>query len=127
MKSVIIIIGTMADETYNKMASIAINGGASNVVWCDPEKVEDRNTRAKITTRPDEYEAIAVGGLIANRLKELDMTQRELAEITGITEVSISRYIKGDREPRGSTLYEIAKALKVDLNYFQDAFNIPFM
>ena len=40
------------------------------------------------------------------------MTQKQLAEATGITESAISRYVKGDRIPRGVNLIKIAQALK---------------
>lgn len=41
-----------------------------------------------------------------------NMTQKELANATGITESAISRYIKGDRIPRGVNLIKLAHALK---------------
>ena len=39
------------------------------------------------------------------------VSQRELANRTGITESSISRYCSGEREPRTYTLSKIALAL----------------
>ena len=42
-----------------------------------------------------------LGERIAGLLKQLGITQRELAERIGITEVSMSRYIRGDRTPKG--------------------------
>lgn len=53
-------------------------------------------------------------------LKEKNMTQKQLAEKTGITEVSISRYVNGDRAPKGPAIIEIAKALGVDAGYLLD-------
>ena len=52
-----------------------------------------------------------LGGRIAELLTQYNMTQRELADKAGITEVSMSRYIKGDRVPKGTTLANIATAL----------------
>lgn len=89
------------------------------------ESVKAWNTRGE-AEQFNEYEPQAVGALIKMRLKKLGMTQRELADAAGITEITMSRYINGEREPKASTLYRIAKALKTDLNYFQDAFEIPF-
>ena len=41
-----------------------------------------------------------LGGRIAELLTQYNMSQRELADKAGITEVSMSRYIKGDRVPK---------------------------
>lgn len=48
---------------------------------------------------------------IKEMLDEKNITQKQLSEITGITESAISHYIKGDRIPRGANLVKIAKAL----------------
>ena len=44
-------------------------------------------------------------------MEKKNITQKQLAEITGITESAVSHYVKGDRIPRGMTLVKIAKAL----------------
>lgn len=49
---------------------------------------------------------------IIELLKQNNMTQKELSEATGITESAISRYVKGDRLPRGVNLIKLAQALK---------------
>ena len=48
---------------------------------------------------------------IAEHLKRLDMSQRELADQVRTTEVSISRYISGVRVPKVYT----ARALKANV------------
>lgn len=48
---------------------------------------------------------------IAYYLKKRGMTQRELAEKIGATEVSVSRWIKGNRIPKANDALKIAKAL----------------
>ena len=58
-----------------------------------------------------------VGTRIAGLLREQGKTQRELAEQVGTTEVSMSRYIKGDRVPKGPVLANIAKALHTTTDY----------
>lgn len=45
------------------------------------------------------------------------LTQRELADLAGVTEVSMSRYINGDRTPRAAILSNIATALKTTSEY----------
>lgn len=50
---------------------------------------------------------------IADVLRAKGMTQKELAESSGINEAAISHYVKGDRIPRGLNLTKIADALGV--------------
>ncbi|MDN5277920.1 MAG: hypothetical protein PWR01_1885 [Clostridiales bacterium] len=57
-------------------------------------------------------------------LDERDMTQRELAERIGVTEVTISRYIKGERKPRIDTVGKIAEAFGVSIDYLLGYSNI---
>lgn len=58
-----------------------------------------------------------LGGRIAELLNQLNMTQRELADKVHVTEVSMSRYIKGDRVPKGPTIANIATALHTTTDY----------
>ena len=55
-------------------------------------------------------------GKIKTLLKRQGMTQRELAEKAGTTEVSISRYMKRQRTPRLSALESIAQALGTNID-----------
>ena len=43
------------------------------------------------------------------------MSQRELAELIGCTEVTMSRYVSGEREPKVSIALKIATALHADV------------
>lgn len=52
-----------------------------------------------------------LGVRISELLKLNGLTQRELAEKVGVTEVSMSRYIKGERVPKGYIIANIATAL----------------
>ena len=58
-----------------------------------------------------------IGIRIRDQLDIIGKTQRELAEDIGITEVSLSRYITGDREPKGTVLLSLAKALGTSTDY----------
>lgn len=49
-------------------------------------------------------------------LKRQEMTQRELAKKAGTTEVSVSRYLRGQRTPRLLTLAAIAQVLGVSID-----------
>ena len=48
-----------------------------------------------------------IGEQIAKRLNEVGISQRELADLTGITEVAMSRYIRGERIPNGTIVANI--------------------
>lgn len=54
--------------------------------------------------------------IIRQKLKEKDMTQRELAEETGLTESIISRYCHGTRNPRLYNVLKIAEVLDLTLD-----------
>ena len=50
-----------------------------------------------------------------------DMTQKELAEKSQMSESAIRNYELGNRYPDQTAFEKIAKALKVDISYLQDA------
>lgn len=54
---------------------------------------------------------------IKTLLKEEKMTQKQLAELSGVTESAVSHYIKGDRIPSGVASVNIAYALSTTINY----------
>jgi len=58
-----------------------------------------------------------LGGRISELLEKNGLTQRELAEKVGVTEVSMSRYISGDRTPKGPIIANIALALHTTSDY----------
>ena len=53
-----------------------------------------------------------------NNLKTILMlqkkSQKDLSDLTGITEAAISHYIKGDREPKYKNMVKIAEVLDLD-------------
>ena len=51
---------------------------------------------------------------------ELEMTQSELGEATGVSLRTILDYEKGKKVPRQSTLLKLAKALKVSSRFLSD-------
>lgn len=50
-------------------------------------------------------------------LDEKCMSQRELADTVGVTEVAMSRYLNDGRMPKGPILYNMAKVLGVSIEY----------
>ena len=61
--------------------------------------------------------ARSIASRIAELLAQQKLTQKELAQRSGITEAAISRYVKGDRVPRGVNLAKIADALGTSTDY----------
>lgn len=58
-----------------------------------------------------------LGERISELLTKNGLSQRELAERVGVTEVSMSRYIRGDRVPKGPIIMNIAVALHTTAEY----------
>lgn len=58
-----------------------------------------------------------LGEKILQLLSVCNMTQKELAATLNTTEATISRYVKGDREPKAEVLASIATALHTTTDY----------
>ena len=58
-----------------------------------------------------------LGERIRALLSKQRMTQRQLAEKVGATESAVSKYLKGEREPRAEVLANIATALGTTSEY----------
>ena len=83
--------------------------------------------RAKVDKRPLErlHERIVAGDRgwffaniadkVATRRVEMNLSQRELAELCGTTQSAIARLERGGRPPRIDTLLRIAEALECEL------------
>ena len=54
----------------------------------------------------------STGERIKTLLKEEKMTQKQLAELSGVTESALSHYIKGDRIPSGSCISKYRLCIK---------------
>ena len=48
------------------------------------------------------------------------ITQKQLSQLSGVTESSISRYLHSNKQPRLDIIVNVAKALNVETNYFLD-------
>ncbi|MCR5429959.1 MAG: helix-turn-helix domain-containing protein [Eubacterium sp.] len=51
-------------------------------------------------------------------MKERGINQKQLSQLSGITESSISRYLNGSQRPRIDIIINIAEALHVETDYF---------
>lgn len=57
------------------------------------------------------------GARMAELLKKQGLTQKQLAELVGVTEATISRYMSGERTPKSGILANIATALHTTSDY----------
>ena len=53
------------------------------------------------------------------------ISQRDLAKMSGLTEVTISRYLKGERVPNLTDAITLANVLHVSLDYLSGLSDIP--
>lgn len=61
-----------------------------------------------------------IGERIAHALEMRGMTQKELANKTRLTEVTISRYINNQRVPKATHVKTLCKALCVSADWLLD-------
>lgn len=69
-------------------------------------------------TQRDDFDRQLIALRIKCALGDTGYSQRELSEMTGITQVTISRYANGLRIPSATNLKAIADALGVGIEYF---------
>ena len=53
-------------------------------------------------------------------MQEQNINQKQLSEKSGITEPSVCRYLKGERNPRIDIIINFAKAFNVSIEYLLD-------
>ncbi len=58
-----------------------------------------------------------LGKRISLKIHERCISQKELADMVGVTETAMSRYISGSREPKPETIASIATALHTTSDY----------
>ena len=58
-----------------------------------------------------------LGGRISELLEKRGLKQKELADLIGVTEATISRYIADERTPKSQILSNMATALKTTSDY----------
>lgn len=58
-----------------------------------------------------------ISSRLSKILEEKNMTQRKLSELVGVSEVTISRYLNGNRIPKTDIISDIANALNVSVDY----------
>lgn len=79
---------------------------------------KEANGMAPPSTQIDDFDQNFIALRIKCALGDTGYSQRELSEMTGITQVTISRYANGLRIPSATNLKAIADALGVGIEYF---------
>jgi transcriptional regulator with XRE-family HTH domain len=72
--------------------------------------------RRKLSRAEEGWLFAQIAGRVADRRRELGLSQAQLAELTGTTQSAIARLESGGRPPRIDTLLRIATALDCDLS-----------
>ena len=57
---------------------------------------------------------------VLSLMKEQKISQKQLSQLSGISESSISRYLHADKRPRMDVVVNMAKALHVETEYLLD-------
>jgi transcriptional regulator with XRE-family HTH domain len=71
--------------------------------------------RERLAGAEDGWLFSQIAGQVADRRRELQLSQAELATITGTTQSAIARLESGGRPPRIDTLLKLAHALDCEL------------
>lgn len=71
--------------------------------------------RQKLSGAEEGWFFAQIAGQVANRRRELGLSQAQLAELVDTTQSAIARLESGGRPPRIDTLLRIANALDCDL------------
>lgn len=61
---------------------------------------------------------------VKEAMDEKGINQKKLSELSGITEPSVSRYLKGERTPRIDIITSFARVLNLDINDLLDTDSI---
>jgi transcriptional regulator with XRE-family HTH domain len=59
-----------------------------------------------------------LGNYIKSRRQNIGLTQKELAKLVGVTDVTISRWESGQREPIWSDFVKLCEVLSMELSWF---------
>src|SRR5579863_10251055 len=68
---------------------------------------------------------VHVGLQVRLRRKELKISQEKLAETLGLTFQQVQKYERGSNRISASKLYEIARTLRVSMNWFFEGLGDP--
>ena len=71
--------------------------------------------RRKLSSAEEGWFFAQIAGQVADRRRELGLSQAQLAELVDTTQSAIARLESGGRPPRIDTLLRIANALDCDL------------
>lgn len=109
---------------YNKHGAIFVKLPYGNTLGVKPgefEFVKAPEPLLKQWKELEKKEYEKIGKRILEALEIRKMTQRQLAEKTGITEATISRYAQSKRVPKGPEIVKIANSLNCTTDFILGA------
>lgn len=82
----------------------------------DPNETPVERLRRRLAHADDGWLFASIAAQVADRRRELDLSQAQLAALCGTTQSAIARLEAGGRPPRIDTLLKIASALDCELH-----------
>lgn len=61
--------------------------------------------------------SVQIGERILQLMKKENFSQKELAQVVGVTEAAMSRYLRNEREPKADVIANLATALDTTSDY----------
>lgn len=116
-------VKSIAESCYKAGYSQAINDLRSEIIQNMHVEISAKMLDEVLNemTAGNEFQKINTGDVFCERLriliKSMGITQKELAKKIGCTEVTISRYITGERVPKATIVVKIANVLGVSVDY----------
>lgn len=98
--------------------SVVLNDGSKVIYNRRSDSIISYQTDTEIDT--EEKWRIRFGLCLYDMLREKIVTQKELSSLTGITEQTLSRYIRGHITPSAYNLRKIARALDCSIEELTD-------
>lgn len=96
------------DTGYSELIVVLDNG--MRLLYDDDLKTTRRLSNDPINMDDDQY-CVEVGHRLRSIIRKKRVTQHELSEKTGISPVTISKYINGKACPTLATIHKIARAM----------------
>ncbi|NNJ30115.1 helix-turn-helix domain-containing protein [Lacrimispora defluvii] len=129
MRSFVCLLLSFDLVSYNKHGAIFVKLPYGNTLGVKPgefEFVKAPEPLLKQWKKLEKKEYEKIGKRILKALEIRKMTQRELAEKTGITEATISRYAQSKRVPKGPEIIKIANSLNCTTDFILGVASLVF-
>ncbi len=72
----------------------------------------------------ENFSSVEVGNRIDAKMKDLNLKQKDLVKMTGLSKNAISNYISGNRIPDTTSIYKLSTVLKVSIEWLLTGISI---